>query len=122
MAVLAHDGIGAVRMRFPLPCKSTIAHRPSRCWMCSNVRSETSLLLRPHEAGSGSCAERWDQAEIGGLISAPRLARAPKQTFEPGRGFQLQGDKRSPGPTTHAARCDRDRCLKSQGSECRGVG
>src|ERR1022692_425021 len=42
MATLTHAGIGTVRTRLCLPTRSTMHHRPSRCWMWLIVSAATS--------------------------------------------------------------------------------
>jgi hypothetical protein len=45
---LTQAGIGIVRMRPRFPLRSTMDHRPSRCWSCAKVSAATSERRRPH--------------------------------------------------------------------------
>ncbi len=45
-AAFAQLGMGTERTRVPLPTRSTITQRPSRCWMCSRVSEAVSSRRR----------------------------------------------------------------------------
>lgn len=56
IANLTQVGIGVVRTRPCFPTRSTMHQRPSRCWICANVRPATSERRRPHPSRTASMA------------------------------------------------------------------
>ena len=55
-AALAQLGMGTERTRAPLPTRSTMTQRPSRCWMCSSVSA--GGFFSPQSTAQHHCQQR----------------------------------------------------------------